>query len=469
MDLELEKRRRKKTSEVEYQETLIDFIPRVSPKYSRPHHLGRLVRALQQAETEPVRVIVNIPPRHSKTETILHSIARRIKRRPWETIAYVTATQELAKSKSLLARQYAERAGVVLHGDANAWNEWRTPEMGGALFTSIGGSIIGQGCHLLIIDDPHKDRADAESPVMREKVWSWFTSTGYDRLEPNGSVVICQTRWHPDDITGRALDDMARENWDHIELPALGIEVNGKRIADDDHGEALWPERWPRHELLKKKVDEYEWNSKFQQRPTKRGGAVFKGANLYDPARRPSALRISIGIDLAYSEDTHADHSAIVVLGQCVVTGLIYVLYAQREQLEIPQMKEIIEAQSRLFPGARIHWHTSSTEKGTAQLLKLLGLPVRWLKADVDKFTRAQPAAAAWNLGQILVPGGIDANGNPVERPLWVAPFLKEINGFTGLGDREDDQVDATTSAFYEYFTPPRDRIDDDGSGSQFG
>lgn len=462
----MERRRRTKqrtaAAQAEEAEPLIDFIPRISPKYSRPTHLARLLSVLERAETEPVRAIVNLPPRHSKTETLLHAIARRLKRRPWDNIGYVTYVDQIATEKSVRAREFAGRAGVTFREDANRLNRWVTPEMGGAIFTSIGGSITGLGVDLLIVDDPHKDRADAESAASRDKVWDWYIGTALDRVETGGSVIVCQTRWHPDDMTGRLLEQHAQDGWEVISLPALGWNMpDGSRVADDA-GEALWPERWPRDELLKKKRDEYEWRSKFQQQPVARGGAVFREVRYYDPRSLPGGLQISVGIDLAYSEKTHADWSACVVLGRDY-EGRVYVLNAARKQLEVPAFSEVIKGTIASWPAARITWHTATVEAGTAQLLKTLGLNVKNVRAGADKFIRAQPVAAAWNNGEVLVPSGYeDEYGNRVPPPQWVDEFVREVSRFTGIGDKRDDQVDALASAYSVWSAPAKERHDSD-------
>lgn len=434
-------------------ERLLDFIPRTSPRFMPPRHLSRLLDLLERTERGPVRAIVNLPPRHSKTESILHFIAYRLRRRPWETIAYVTYGHTLAVSKSRLAREYAIRSGLRIRGDAASVHEWRTREMGGALFTSIGGALIGQGANVLIIDDPHKDRAEAESALHRDGVWEWYTGTGYHRVEPGGSVIVCQTRWHPDDLTGRLLKEHAHENWEVVNLPALGrIDESGIRVADDE-GEPLWPEQWSKDALLlKKSIDAYEWRSQFQQSPVGRGGAVFRDVRWFDPAQMPRGLRISIGIDLAYSEKTKSDFSACVVLGE--IDGTVYVLDVVRAQCEVPVFTETVRAIAQQYPGAKVRWHTSTTEAGVAQLLKSLGLPVKHELARTDKFVRSQPIAAAWNAGRVLLPGGRNAVGEPIAPPAWVRDFVSEATGFTGQGDRHDDMVDAMASAFSAWTKP---------------
>lgn len=399
--------------------------------YIKPYHLTRLVDAIERTETQAVRAVVSVPPRHAKTQTMLHGIARRLQRRPWETIIYVGHTSKLARTMSAFARNYALKAGVRLRKDSASLAEWRTEEMGGCLFTSVGGPITGQGCNLLIIDDPHKDRAEAESSACRDNVWEWYQGTAYTRVEPGGSIILCHTRWHPDDLIGHATKEHVFEDWENLTFPAIS-----------DEGKALWPERWNLKSLTQRKlaVGEYDWASQYQGEPKPRGGAVFNDVYFYDPKALPPELKIRIGIDLAYSAKTKSDYSALVVIGQSR-EGNTYVLHVQRAQVEVPAFAAAIKAQADLYPGCSVHWHTASTEQGTAQLLRTLGVNVIHHMAKNDKFIRSQPVAAAWNAARVYLPGG-------ESKPKWVNDFVAEIANFTGLNDRHDDMVDALASAF---------------------
>jgi hypothetical protein len=152
-----------------------------------------------------VRACVSVPPRHAKTETVLHGIAWLLRRHPDWPVAYVSYAADIARSKSRQARDYAARAGVTLRDDSAALHEWRTPAGGGLLATGVGGPLTGHGVRLLIVDDPFKNRSEADSPTVRETVHGWFTSTAMTRVEPGGSVLVVHTRWHPDDLIGRLL------------------------------------------------------------------------------------------------------------------------------------------------------------------------------------------------------------------------------------------------------------------------
>lgn len=393
----------------------------------RPTHLLPLIHEIERAEHESVRALVSVPPRHSKTETLLHAVAWWVARHPEKTVAYATYGDRLTKSKSRLARDYARAAGVELRDDGSALNEWRTPQGGGALFTSIGGPFTGQGCDLLIIDDPHKDRAEAESQIIRDTVYDWYRGTSYSRVEPGGGIIVCHTRWHPDDLIGRLLRD-ADESWRRVFLPALS-----------DAGEPLWAERWPAAELERKRVGvgPYEWASTYMGEPRPRGGAVFDDVRFYDKLPEGKSFRVTVGLDLAYSAKTHADWSVAVVLAE--YDGTYYLLDVVREQTTPSEFAKRLRQIHASHPGARWLWYTSTTEAGLADLLrKECGFPLLGEVAKADKFVRAQPVAAAWRDGKVLVPSGA----------AWASAFVSELASFTGVNDKHDDQVDSLAAAF---------------------
>jgi hypothetical protein len=249
------------------QTSLADFVPRISPAYASPKHLAPLLEAFDRIESEPLRACLSVPPRHGKSETALHGIARLLARHPDWTIGYVSYAADIARSKSRQIRDYAAAAGVTLRNDSKALHEWRTPQGGGVLATGVGGPLTGHGLRLLVVDDPFKNRQDADSPLIRQRTHDWFTSTAMTRVEPGGSALVVHTRWHRDDLIGRLERDKEVE-WEVIALPAI-----------DSRGCALWPERWPVAELTKRRaeVGEYDWDSLFQQSPKARKGLVYAG------------------------------------------------------------------------------------------------------------------------------------------------------------------------------------------------
>lgn len=414
---EIERRRRLR------QGGLLQFVPRISKRFAPPIHLSPLVELLERARQDPIRVVVSTPPRHGKTETLLHYIAWQLARAPETQIAYISYAQRFAEKKSRKARELSRSASVRLADDSQSRGDWRTGvDDGGLWATGIQGALTGEGFHVMIVDDPVKDRATAESAISRDNAWDWFTDTAYSRLEPNGSCIVNMARWHEDDLAGR----LVKEGWQELTLPAI-----------DDAGHALWPERWPVDRLrdIESTLGPYGWSSLYQGRPRPRGGSVFRDVHFYDEL--PKSYRVAIGIDLAYTSKTHSHWCVAVALAES--DGKYYALDVRREQSDPPTFAAQLRTLKAAYPGARMLWYTSTTEKGLADLLReQSGFQLVGEIAAADKFVRAQPVASAWNRGNVLLPRG----------PKWVDTFVAEVCGFTGIGDRHDDQVDAFAAAY---------------------
>lgn len=408
--------------------SLLDFVPRISPEFQSPVHLAPLARELERARHEPVRLLVSSPPRHGKTELLLHFVALVLKDDPSKQFAYVTHTDRLAKKKSAKARSLAIRAGVRISSDSSAKHDWRTGVRDGGLWaTSRDGGLTGEGFHFLLIDDLVKDRAAAESAVEREADHAWFKGTAFNRVEPTGSIIVNHTRWHDDDLIGR----LAKEGgWTVVNLPA---------ILDD--GTPLWPGRWTLERLGEIRAQsEYDWLSLYMGTPRSRSGRLFEGVKTYTEA--PKELRIAIGVDLAYTAKTSSDWSVAVVLGEA--NDRWYVLRVVRRQVRADEFAGELLKLKRLYPTAVFRLYGSTTEIGSADLLKLLGVPISGVIATHDKYVRAQPVAVAWKAGKVLLP----AQPPPGMTPEELGEFIRVVNGFTGVGDLEDDDVDALAPAY---------------------
>lgn len=400
---------------------LPEYITNLSPNYMPPLHLAPMLDVLRRiVNGESVCCVIHTPPRHGKTETLLHSMPWILEQRPDWTIGYASYADNIAKSKSDVAKELAKASGIQLARDS--MGEWRTFERGGALARGVGGGLTGFGLNFGIVDDPVKDREQAESKVYRDRVWSWFCDVFLTRIEPGGSVIINMARWHPDDLAGRVIRELG---WPYICLPAI-----------DAKGRALWPARWPVTELLKKRTNEYTWHSLYQGNPMSRGGKVFRGAWGYAQIPHDKPRRWGIGIDAAYSKKTSADHSVIVVM--CKVGAYFYVHEVHRMQVGAPAFSAVLKAVQKRYPGAPTRWYASGTELGTSSFMSKEGAYVEHVQAKADKFVRAIPYSAAWNGGYVLLREGAE----------WLADYDKEHEVFTGVDDPEDDQVDAGVAAF---------------------
>ena len=416
-------------------ETLLDYIPRIEPRYEAPRHLAPMLELLEHANERPFRAVVSTPPRHTKTESILFALPFLMRQDPYRTHAYATYGADLSRSKSLKAQRYAERSGLRVKGPVH---EWRTPEGGGLLATSILGRLTGMGVDgVAVVDDPVKDRLVANSKLMRDRHHDWFRDVLYTRVEPGGSVLVVMTRWHPDDLAGRLIDE---GGWIHINLEAICTredDPNGRAIGD-----ALWPSRWPVQALEEKRriVGEYTWASLYQGAPRPLGDRLFNDIHYYD-ALPTSGYRVAIGVDLAYSEKTSADYSVAVVMLE--KDGFFFVRHVVRRQEKSPVFIETLRRLTLQWPAAPVLWYAAGTEKGAADFFIERGIRLDVEQPPGDKFTRAQPTAALWSEGKILLPPGAGVDGETD----WFLDFVDEVNDFTGIKDRNDDQVDALVAA----------------------
>jgi predicted phage terminase large subunit-like protein len=413
-------------------EPLNSFIERVSGgSLIAPRHLAPLVALLERARHEPVRAVVSAPPQHGKSETIMHALAWHLAQDPTRTHAYVTYAGNFATDQSRRIRSITDSAGVEM-SDQAALRRWRTARGGGLIAEGVSGQLTGKSVDgIFVIDDPYKDRVEAESALKRERVWQFFTDVAKTRLNPAASVIVVHTRWHEDDLAGRLVK---HHGWEKVNLQAVSPE-----------GAPLWPERYTPQWLKEQReaLGEYSWASLYMGEPRPRGGAVFRDVRLYDPQTtvvRSHVWRVAIGVDLAYTAKSRADYSVAVVLaadGQ----GHCYVLDVIRAQLEAPQMAQQLASLKARY-AAPMRWYTGGTEAGVAQLMQSMGVTIETMPARSDKFLRSQNAAAAWNASRISVP----------MNAAWSNAFVEEVLAFTGVGDLHDDQVDALAAAYDQLF-----------------
>jgi predicted phage terminase large subunit-like protein len=404
---------------------LMSFIPKLTQRFTEPRHLAPFVELFEAVRAgESVRGVCSVPPRHEKTETTKHAIAWLLLNNPALRICYTTYAATPAEKRGREIRDLYLRAGGTILDDANSKKDWRTgTEDGGLWSTSICGPITGEGFDLLIIDDPVKDRASAESAIEREKIIDWFNDTAFTRLEPDASCIEIGTRWHVSDLGGHLLSS----GWPGVILPAI-----------DADGKALCPERYTLAQLLKIKetIGEYGWNSLYQCQPFAKGGALFKDTHFYDAL--PEGMQIRIGCDFAYSTKSRADYSVAVVLGE--LAGVVYVIEVLRVQLTAPDFLSRLQVLQAKYGGARAYAYIGGQERGVIDALQKIGpgLAIETWPATADKFTRAQPVSAKWCAGKILLPRSAP----------WLNAFVSEVVGFTGVGDLHDDQVDALSGGY---------------------
>lgn len=438
---------------------LLDFIPQTSPHLTRPDHLAPIADVLTKAfgRQEALELAFHAPVRHGKTELVKHAIVWALLRNPTLQIMYVAYNQDRADEVSADVRQLARQAGLTLRQDAKAVRRWKLPQ-GGAFFAAgISGTVTGRGADILIVDDPIKDRLEAESANRRDKVWTWLEGTAFNRLEPGASVIFVMARWHDDDPTGRAI---ATLNWPYVCLPAI-----------NEAGEPLWPERWPVSELLKKKEREglYNWASLYQGDPRPQEGTLFRDAlttNAIPIATPDTHVRYAIGFDLSRTAKQSSDYSAIVVMARVDQKAAphqekrtYYVIVDAFEKqirptstrdalgdIQVPGLSLYLRGRMTRWNTETVGMHANNNEQEICRVMRNLPpderVPVRALTLrGGNKLLRAQKYAAAWNAGNVYL------LRTKSTRP-WIRPLTLEHVGFTGAENEKDNLVDAATTAF---------------------
>lgn len=469
---------RRRSHEIRGRDELLEFIPFVSPKYVAPVALKPmcdLFDRLQQGEE--VFAGVEAPPRHGKSEVVFHGAARVLRYHPTTRIGYSTYSQDVADDQSRLARQRAVDAGVVFEAPQKAggrkWDpsasvrHWQTAAGGGFLAVGRDGGLVSKGLDLLLNDDAFKNREEAESPVIREKVWQAFIGDQFTRLEPGASCVVFHQRWNDDDLLARirkrceeAPDELPP--FEFVSLPAI-----------DEHGVPLWAQRYDLKALarIRAMVGEYNWWSQYMQRPRPKGGHIFGEPRRYAGQAIRQGRQIVISVDAAGTAKTSADHTAITITcywrapwespDGIVLTGMLWgqVLRCYRMQLETPDVVRVLAVLQAAWPGVPLVIETQGGQgQSVAQNLRRQYPKLRLIEVPrtIDKFSAAQPCSAAWNQGRLQVPLNHDPSLDSValqkllreldcwDEGKWIAPFMKEHERFTGKDGGEDDQVDAT-------------------------
>lgn len=359
----------------------LDFITYTYPQYqvSAVHqllaeYLEAVERFVASGGAEGIgRLMIFMPPRHGKSEQVsVRFPAWFLGRNPDLRVILSSCTANLAESFSRQARNliqdtryravFGDRSSanppVAISADSRSVSEWNLEShQGGLKAVGVGGAVIGRGAHVLIIDDPFKDRKDAESKALRDRVDDWYRSTAYTRLEPGGAVVLMHQRWHEDDQAGRLLRRMVEEDgadqWTVLNLPARAEEWAGDVQPDEviqacqqgwwkgvdplgrEPGAALWPERFGVAKLggIRANVGGYEWDALYQQRPRPLEGALIKAYDIIQVRRFEAPADHELDFarywDLAVSGREEADWIVGAKLGRAR-DGRLYIFHIAR-------------------------------------------------------------------------------------------------------------------------------------------
>lgn len=409
--------------------------------------LTEVTRFVESGGKEGIgRLIIEMPPRHGKTMTAsrLYPIWH-LGRNPNHRVIMVSYGSDLVEKSSRAARNFIDseyyqavfpdRRLDPASRSVNSWDLARYE--GGMDAIGIGGGATGKGAHILIVDDPIKNRAEAESKTYRDKVYSAFLDDLYTRLEPGGAIIVIMTRWHEDDLVGRLLRYQEGE-WTRLRLPAFAEP--GDPLGRHE-GAALWPDRYPA-EVLKKNqtaLGPYSFASLYQQSPQPGSGGLFK-LEYFEPYRTeapPLIQRVRFW-DLAMSEKTSADYTVGLLYG-LDADAHRYVLDVARAQVDWGDLTEFM-AGVMLADGPEVQQGIEAQGYMSRAITdlnadpRLHGYSVFGYPKETDKLTNALPVASKAAAGLVHV---LDRH--------WTPGFIDELCAFNK--GAHDDQVDALAGA----------------------
>ena len=435
------------------QTSFLHYVRRMWPGFIVGRHHKLMADKFERiAKGELKRVIINMPPRHTKSEFASYLLPSWfLGKYPQKKVIQASHTAELAvgfgrKVRNLVSSDVYRDVfpDVGLQADSKAAGRWSTNRGGEYFAIGVGGAVTGKGADLLIIDDPHSEqeaKLAMTDPTIFDSVYEWYTSGPRQRLQPGGSIVIVMTRWSTKDLTGKILkssvEDEKVNEWEVIELPALLPS-----------GNPLWPEFWPIEELeaLKAELPLPKWNAQYQQRPTSEEGAIIKREwwRRWEADRPPSCEFVIQSWDTAFTKNNRSDYSA------CTTWGVfhpdegpdthIILLDAFKERMEFPELKrKAFEMYKDWEPDAFV---VEAKAAGAPLIYELrqMGIAVQEFSPSRgnDKVVRVNAVSDLFSSGKVWAP-----------RKRWADEVIEEIAGFPYSDN--DDLTDSTTQALIRF------------------
>jgi predicted phage terminase large subunit-like protein len=433
------------------------FLPFVKEMWSAfihgKHHEIMAEAFERVANGDLKRLIINMPPRHTKSEFASYLLpAWFLGRYPDKKIIQTAHTAELAvgfgrKVRNLVnSKDFKEIfPNVSLQADSKAAGRWNTNKGGEYFAIGVGGAVTGKGADLLIIDDPHSEQEGASSDInVFNRTYEWYTSGPRQRLQPKGSIVVVMTRWHQKDLTGQVVDASIKrggaDQWEVIELPAILPS-----------GSPLWSEFWKLEELqaLKAELPASKWMAQYQQDPTAEEGALVKREwwKEWKYTEPPTCEFIIQSWDTAFLKTQRADYSA------CTTWGVFYkeneegqfvpnviLLDAYKERLEFPELKKVAMEKYRAYSPDAFIIEAKAAGMPLIFELRQMGIPVQEYTPSRgnDKISRVNAVSDLFASGVVW---------SPATR--WGEEVIEEFAAFPNA--EHDDLVDSSTQALLRF------------------
>ena len=409
------------------------------------HHRHIADKFNKLATGEIKRLIVNMPPRHTKSEFASYLLPSwMVGREPKLKIIQTTHNAELAvrfgrKAKNLIdSDDYQKIFKTTLQEDSKAAGRWETAQGGEYFAAGVGGAITGRGADLLIIDDPHSEQ-DALSPTALDSAYEWYTSGPRQRLQPGGKIVLVMTRWSTKDLTAKLIANQKEaksDQWHVVEFPAIM-----------DHG-PVWPEYWNLDELEKVKASlpVGKWNAQWMQAPTSEEGAIIKREwwNVYKKENIPPLQHVIQSYDTAFLKIQTADYSAITTWGVFFPNedspANLILLDAMKGRYEFPELRRLALQQYKYWQPESVIIEAKASGLPLTYELRQMDIPVVNYTPSKgnDKHTRVNSVAPLFESGMIWAPN-----------QEFAEEVIEECAAFP-FGDH-DDLVDSTTQAIMRF------------------
>ena len=433
-------------------ESFLFFVQQMWPIFISGQHHKIMADAFERVANGTLkRLIINMPPRHTKSEFASFLLPSWfLGKFPEKKIIQTAHTAELStgfgrKVRNLVSSEdYAKIFDTKLSSDSKAAGRWNTNKGGDYFAIGVGGAVTGKGADLLIIDDPHSEQeAKQNNPAIFDGVYEWYTSGPRQRLQPNGAIIIVMTRWATRDLTGQILKKSGNDGvdeWEVIEFPAILPS-----------GTPLWPAFWSKKELesLKAELPVAKWEAQYQQNPTGNEGAIIKRDQwrIWEKDSMPQCDYIIQSWDTAFEKNNRADYSA------CTTWGIfehpnergeyktnIILLDAFKQRMEFPELKKMaLELYKQWEPDTLIIEKRAAGAPLIYELRKI-GVPLSEYTPGKgnDKISRVNSIADLFASGVVWCP-----------TTRWADEVMEELAAFP-YGDN-DDLVDSSSQALMRF------------------
>jgi predicted phage terminase large subunit-like protein len=431
----------------------INFVNEVWPTFISGRHHARMAEAFERvARGECKRLIINMPPRHTKSEFASYLLpAWFLGKYPHKKVIQASHTAELAVGFGRKVRNLVDSdvyrsifPDLNLQSDSKAAGRWNTSKGGDYFAIGVGGAVTGKGADVLIIDDPHSEQEAAlaqVNPDIYDKVYEWYTSGPRQRLQPGGAIVIVMTRWSLRDLTGQVIKSATArggDDWEVIEFPAIMPS-----------GNPLWPEFWSLDELskLRQELPNSKWMAQYQQQPTSEQSAIVKREwwKIWEKEDPPPCDYILQTWDTAFEKNTRADFSA------CTTWGIWYnpddndqpniiLLNSFKERMEWVELKKTAFQHYKDWEPDSILIEKKATGAPLIYEFRAMGIPAQEFTPGKgqDKISRLNAVSDLIASGKVWVP-----------QTRWAEELVDEVASFPS--GEHDDLVDATTLALMRF------------------